>query len=569
MIPGIQNIQSQQNTIYSEQEQALIIKICRETGISSDNLSKFKSTQLDIIDEYSNGFKQAVTIFGLQELAQLDDEIQFCFFLEFFSRLNPQQLEFIQLIHKITTISIVNWIKLFPPENSLMQTGPFDFCMNYSNLIVHLLESKINLDEIVHSIKDIESNFYFADILPENFKILSELIPLSPIQILKWDSKRFVFLIIKAKDIKHRMNQGILDKTLVESFLSLPLADLYQLLPCSSKEWNAIIPFKPLKSCPSSPNKMRKMTYNICPCDLKEGKEFQDVLGGQRKPIFDLFCSVLKNEIENKKTHYIERDFSKIEALNRLLIWVRDFERICYRPDFTRDFRLDRNKGRMEVAIHFLIKKLKEMDLSEKSDDFCIIFPGGWNQHAVMYGIDYNAQTKKYSFSFWNTGDGLQYHHHIADQSAHSDKKYQVRAKWSDLDIEKIAHYSFLESLLTDKCLDFIGDPERTYRKIADHFGKDKDAVEINKSEFHRAQKDKNCGWKSLWAAAADILGREQDPSLALRIKCAIIESLRRDFLMKFPEGNRTTVDDFLAHAIATKEERVKKKIKSLSQEKT
>ena len=521
--------------------------------------------------ENAKGFKRACSVFDVKEVAQLDFS-DLLGLLPLCAGLSDEHLKTIKSISQ--KVSLCGWLKLFPPFHHLVneEKSNLNFCLKNASLVTFLLESKISLEDIAHSIIKIRGKGYFANLMLENFKLLCKIGNLSPIEILKIDLKRFVYLLAKAQDIENQFKSGIFQQKSIDFLFVLSMEEVHKLLPCSSEEWRAFARHKVVKAYPDSKDKIRELAYNICPCNKTEAT-LNEITGGPRKPLFTFICSALDGEMKNNGHVYDKNQAAKLKNLHSLLTFARDIEFVYNRAQVVEETHLpDRIEARNEIATQTIVTKLKELQGAESSENARLIFPGGWLHHAIIYGIEFDAKTQKYVFSIWDTGEGLSYHHELSSEGKvevdaktvsdfnDTNDKYQIRAEWSNLEFEQVADHSFLRLLLEEKTQGEISNANRIYPQIRDQFGKDQDPISKDPARFHHAQKDGNCGWKSLWAASADLLGREQDPLFALRIKSVIIDSLKRVVFEKIPKEGRASIDEIQAEAIEIKAERVKKK---------
>lgn len=539
-------------------------KIYIETGISKKNLMQLDAGDLSILADRTEGLKNACSIFDYKELIQLDI-VDLYVFIDFCGTLNEEQLSIIRSLRLIFNLSLDEWLKIFPEQ---VIDSKLECFIKHSKFIINLFELRCSLEEVIDSLNEIKNNGYFANILLENFKLLCKISNLSPIQILKIEPRRFIYLLTKVKDIENQLKAGILQP--FEVFLNLPLEEMKRILPYTSEELSSFFHRKVVKVCPDSLKEIRRLAYNICPCNVTVATS-SNIIGGARKPILNLMMFALNNEMSTNAHAYDKTQLDKLENLHSLLTFAQVIETVYGRIRVSKERWKwkDRIEARKEIATQFLIAKLKDQK-SQNTEYAKLIFPGGWCNHAVIYGISLDT------FSVWNTGGGLERHHKrnskdeaesetVVSDSNNTNDQYQIRAKWSNLLFEQVSKASFLESLLEDGAEDLIGDPNRTYQKIIDHFGKDQDPMDEDSSSFHHAQKYKNCGWESLWAASADLLGRKENPLLALRVKSVIIETLRRFVLDSISQEDKINIDEILIQAAEVKEEKIKRKVSILT----
>lgn len=559
-------------------QQDRIQKIHSDSNIPIEELIHLESVKILILSLKKDAFKSARDIFDFREIIKLESS-ELSKLLRFFENSdNLEKLIFFQSLHNKFNISIEDWLELFVTKSAFSDYNFYENFLHFYNknnrVICEMYDLGIPLMDIVSASPKIESNIYFANVALENFKQLCNNSNLSPLQLLQIDSKKFVYLLAKANELNDKFIDGSVDKKKFDSLLELSLEDLKKTSPYTIKQLNIFVKHKYEKICPSSKIELRKLAYNICPCDIKSA-EFYGVIGGKRKPLINLMSAVIKNEIENKSESYEKGELPKLKKLQSLLIFCKDIESVYNRTLFAiknEDRLPNRVEARKEIATQLLLTKIIELSEIKDLDNTDLFFPGGWLNHSIMYGISIDPSTQKYTFSLWNTGGGLQHHHKhrdksklesnlatpISDFNITSDT-FKIRAMWSNLTFEQVAAPSFLGALLEENTKYTVSDSNIVYNIIKSHFQKEQDSD--NTSGFHHAQEDGNCAWKSIWGASADLLGRDTNPLFAMKIKSAIIETLRQDILECIPQGNRENIDEILITAAKTKESLIKKKI--------
>jgi hypothetical protein len=136
-------------------------------------------------------------------------------------------------------------------------------------------------------------------------------------------------------------------------------------------------------------------------------------------------------------------------------------------------------------------------------------FPGGWagspSGHAMIYHIK-KQPNGKYSFTLYNTGAGVSYHHHII---ADNHDKYQTHLSIKDIESDKIEQKEFFLSLIEPQVLPTIDatvecGPENVYLGALEYLGgKIEDAIDYEKHPEHymKPQRAGTCAMKVIYAA--------------------------------------------------------------------
>lgn len=273
-IPNSQYIKTNASVEAAKQ----IKKIYAGLGFPAERLVNIDDVALMFLAENAKGFKRACSVFDVKEVAQLDFS-DLLGLLPLCAGLSDEHLKTIKSISQ--KVSLCGWLKLFPPFHHLVneEKSNLNFCLKNASLVTFLLESKISLEDIAHSIIKIRGKGYFANLMLENFKLLCKIGNLSPIEILKIDLKRFVYLLAKAQDIENQFKSGIFQQKSIDFLFVLSMEEVHKLLPCSSEEWRAFARHKVVKAYPDSKDKIRELAYNICPCNKTEAT-LNEITGG-------------------------------------------------------------------------------------------------------------------------------------------------------------------------------------------------------------------------------------------------------------------------------------------------
>lgn len=534
-------------------------KFSEDANIPSDKLNKIDSFILKMFVDDKETVLKIKYVFASTEFIELGFEKIFGI-LGLFRIANTKRLSDMHNLCKNLNISAQNWLNLSMPKSEIntckLYKSPIHFCIKNHLLVTKLGELGIPLNEIISSAGDIENNSYFANLGVKNFEILCKSSSFSPLQLLKLESKRFVFLLTNAKVIEKFINYGYSDfNYLIDSSLEV----LKEIFLYRSKDFVCFIKQKHINLSQDSKYELKKLFFDIYPVNGNNELDFP--LKSFEKKMINLLFRVIDNEMKNINKQYEKSEISFIEKLQKMLTFARDIDSLYKRELFSNKYtkRLEIKK---EIAVQLLVAKLTELHAAKDPEDPDLIFPGGWKKHAVMLGISVEHLTKKFSFSIWNTGQGVENHYQYPKvQEKFSNRtKYQIRAKWSNLTLNQVANPSFLGTLLEEKVTWNTSDPQKVYGMIQQHFGKKQDPISENILSFHKAQDKGNCLWKSIWAASADILGREKNPLLSLKIKYAFIETVKKEML-EIPKEKREKNDDALIRITEEKERAIREKI--------
>lgn len=559
--------------VISQKDRENAQKIHQETGFPLNQLFKISSDDLMMIEIQIEGFQIACKIFDeeqiLQNLTCIIDNLDKLWNFSIDEVRTIQSLS--KLKHEKSQFPSLFFNQM---ANIKIGIGGHHFAKwltNYNHLIEAFYQLDIGLEELISSIHEINDNIYFANCMTDEFVILCNHSKRSPLNILSIEPRKFVYFLAKSKYLLNKIKDTTDPMTSFDQLFDLPLEELRKTFPYTNNELRAFTKRKYTQISPKSAIEVRKLSSNICPIDSKIAKS-EGIVGGNELPFYPLVLSALKQVERDLLPIENEQTLKKIAKLRNALLSSWDIGVIYYPPEVRNEHHFaKRVEGRKEVASQLIITRLKELAAESSVEPFDVVFHGGWQGHAIMYGISFDPQQKTYTFSLWNTGNGLLHHpkkqfdpskseQPIGDFNESPDR-YIIRATWSGLRFDQVTDQMFLETLLEEQVTNVVGDPDLTYKKINTHFNKEQDSKNSEDIGFHQAQKHGNCAWKSFWALSADLLDRDHSPALPLRVKLEtlkILDGIMREFANK---EDSTATDKLLAENVQQKSSRVSKKL--------
>lgn len=155
----------------------------------------------------------------------------------------------------------------------------------------------------------------------------------------------------------------------------------------------------------------------------------------------------------------------------------------------------------IEAATDEIMKQIALCASSESSEGF--IWPGGVNDHLMLYKVEFNSEDADYTFSIINTGEGV-FLHGIEDEDVEEGIRAQTHLKFTGIKLEDLdrGFIKDLVSYVSDQTLGQKG-VDVLYQRCQEQLG---DPFEYE-GGFHQIQQRNFCSQKAIQAWLHEQLG--------------------------------------------------------------